>query len=337
MRLTAMAAVGSTLLAVTLSRCTGGTLATGAENGPHSLTAEPQAVSVETGKSADVTVHIFDGQNHEISATQWLPGCSVKAEPDGIATVSVVGGKVHVSGVSRGQTTVTITCSASVKTTFTVDVHSPTPMISGVSPNPMIKGKTTSITLTGTGFTNNTVAQIDHFELPVKDVNPAGTEATVDFPDALLDLAVQNGVFSLPVQAHNPPDGILSEIFTLPLEYGVPEPLFLLPSSAPAGSSDLQIKFAARAVTPASIVRWEGTNLATTWPTNLFFFTNAVVPAALLTTPGIYQITVFNPTPGGGVSTSLPFTVTASAKARFDFTGYEPNLEVAMAAQGSDR
>jgi hypothetical protein len=335
MRLTSLAAVGCTLLAVTLSRCTSNQLATGLENGPHSLTTEPQELSVEEGKSADVTVHIFDGVNHEISATQWLPGCSVKAEPGGIVEVSVVGGKVHVSGVSHGQATVTITCSAHVTTSFTVDVHSPTPTISGVSPNPMVKGKTTSITLTGTGFTSNTVAQIDHFELPVRDVNPAGTEATVDLSDALFNAAVQNGVFSLPVQAHNPPDGILSEIFTLPLVYGVPEPLFLNPSSAPAGSPDLQIAVAARAVTPASIVRWQGTNLATTWPTNPFFFTRAIIPAALLTTPGIYQITVFNPTPGGGTSTSLPFTVTATARARFDFTGYEPSLEVAMAAQGS--
>src|ERR1044071_7393616 len=131
MRLTALAAVGSTLLAVTLSRCTGGTPATGEQNGPHYLTTEPETLDLETGKSADVTVHVFDGKSHELSATQWLPGCSVKAEPDGIAIVSVVGGKVRVSGVSHGTATVTITCSASVKKTFTVDVHSPRPGITG--------------------------------------------------------------------------------------------------------------------------------------------------------------------------------------------------------------
>ena len=39
----------------------------------------------------------------------------------------------------------------------------------------------------------------------------------------------------------------------------------------------------------------------------------AVIPASLLTAPGSFSVTVNNPSPGGGTSNALSFTVTAVA------------------------
>ena len=47
------------------------------------------------------------------------------------------------------------------------------------------------------------------------------------------------------------------------------------------------------AFTPSSVIRWNGVNLPTTWidTTRL----SALVPAALLTSPGTYPVTVWDP------------------------------------------
>jgi hypothetical protein len=65
-----------------------------------------------------------------------------------------------------------------------------------------------------------------------------------------------------------------------------------------------------------AVVRWfdsvanTTTDLSTTYvsPSNL----SAVVPSALLAASGTFEVRVFNPGPGGGISTSLAFFVTTS-------------------------
>jgi Abnormal spindle-like microcephaly-assoc'd, ASPM-SPD-2-Hydin/Protein of unknown function (DUF1573)/Beta-propeller repeat len=57
---------------------------------------------------------------------------------------------------------------------------------------------------------------------------------------------------------------------------------------------------------PQSVVQLNGTALATTFVSNTQL--NAVIPATLLTTLGEQQLTVVNPQPGGGVSSSITIT-----------------------------
>lgn len=97
----------------------------------------------------------------------------------------------------------------------------------------------------------------------------------------------------------------------------VPSISSLNPTSARAGDPDLVLDIIGAGFATNAIVRWRdgGTNittdLATTYvsPSEL----SAVVPAVLLTTPGTFEVSVFNPGPGGGTSSSLPFFVTQSA------------------------
>ena len=91
----------------------------------------------------------------------------------------------------------------------------------------------------------------------------------------------------------------------------------LSPASAQAGSADMPLGIGGSNFAPNAVVRWYNpstnttTDLATTYVSQSSL--SAVVPAALLAAPGSFELSVFNPAPGGGTSTSLPFFVTQNA------------------------
>jgi endonuclease G len=57
----------------------------------------------------------------------------------------------------------------------------------------------------------------------------------------------------------------------------------------------------------SSVVKWNGTSLTTTYVSATQL--NATVPAANVATAGTATVTVFTPTPGGGTSSGLTFTI----------------------------
>ena len=81
----------------------------------------------------------------------------------------------------------------------------------------------------------------------------------------------------------------------------------LSPTQANAGESGLTVVVYGSGFTTDSIARWEGANRVTTYisPSEL----EAAITTADIATPGQRAITVFNPTPGGGTSAALIFTV----------------------------
>jgi Beta-propeller repeat len=90
-------------------------------------------------------------------------------------------------------------------------------------------------------------------------------------------------------------------------------------ASAQTGSADLTLNVTGTNFATDAVVRWfdsvtnTTTDLSTTYvsPSNL----SAVVPSALLAASGTFEVRVFNPGPGGGMSTSLGFFVTTSSVA----------------------
>jgi hypothetical protein len=66
-----------------------------------------------------------------------------------------------------------------------------------------------------------------------------------------------------------------------------------------------------------SVVKWDSTSLSTHFVSDTQL--TATVPAASIAAPKTANITVFNPTPGGGTSSALPFAVTTAA-AQLAFT-----------------
>ena len=86
----------------------------------------------------------------------------------------------------------------------------------------------------------------------------------------------------------------------------------IAPNSSPSRDSTLTITVSGDGfVDGASLVQWDGEDLPTTFESTSEL--TARISPQRLSTPGDVAITVFNPEPGGGTSTSMTFTVTEAA------------------------
>jgi len=89
----------------------------------------------------------------------------------------------------------------------------------------------------------------------------------------------------------------------------VPSITSLSPTSVAAGSGDTGVTITGTGFVYGSQLVWDGVSLGCCYYPNGTAQLNGTIPAADLITPGTHQISVYTPTPGGGSSTSLPFTV----------------------------
>jgi|GEM_PF-3967980 len=111
----------------------------------------------------------------------------------------------------------------------------------------------------------------------------------------------------------------------------VPSAGALVPSSANAGSGGFTLTVQGSNFVNGSVVRWNGASLATTYlnATTL----EAAVPGANIASAGSAQVTVFNPTPGGGTSNQIPFTINAAPNPVPTVSGLSPNSTAAGSPQ----
>ncbi len=104
-----------------------------------------------------------------------------------------------------------------------------------------------------------------------------------------------------------------NKVVHLPLANPKPSIQSLSPASATAGSGAIILTVNGTGFVPSSIIKWNGANL-----TNITYVgegeIRGTVAAGLLTTAGSASVTVFSPTPGGGTSNTLSFTITAPAE-----------------------
>ncbi len=92
------------------------------------------------------------------------------------------------------------------------------------------------------------------------------------------------------------------------LNFPIPAISALNPGSAFAGDpASFTLGVIGTNFVTGSVVRWAGTSLTTTFQSSTLLTAN--VPAILIATAGTASITVFNPTPGGGVSNPLTFFI----------------------------
>ncbi|HEX9438076.1 MAG TPA: beta-propeller fold lactonase family protein, partial [Roseiflexaceae bacterium] len=83
----------------------------------------------------------------------------------------------------------------------------------------------------------------------------------------------------------------------------------LAPASAQAGGVAFTLTVNGASFIPGSQVKWNGSNRSTTFVNNTQL--TAQISAADIAVAGSSNLTVVNPTPGGGTSNALPFTITA--------------------------
>jgi hypothetical protein len=91
----------------------------------------------------------------------------------------------------------------------------------------------------------------------------------------------------------------------------VPVATAVAPSAAGLGSPPVAITVSGSGFAPTSTVHWHGAPRATTYVSAAQL--RASLGAGDLATPGVFDVTVFTPAPGSGLSGAVPFSVGSPA------------------------
>jgi hypothetical protein len=110
------------------------------------------------------------------------------------------------------------------------------------------------------------------------------------------------------VTVFNPtPVGGTSSAQTFAIINPVPTLATLSPYEAAPGGAAFTLTVTGTNFVPASVIRWNGADQATTWGSSTQL--TASIDATLIDGIGTVEVTVFNPTPGGGESSPLSFHI----------------------------
>jgi hypothetical protein len=216
---------------------------------------------------------------------------------DGSVTVSFTGTTSTGAMVSFGQWL------------FSAPYHGPSvnpaPHITGFDPAgvPAYTADTT-VLINGSSFMRSSTVSLDGNELATAYVS--STQLRVSLPASLL---AKPGTYLARVANPEPGGGTYFHPFIV--TQPAPTITSISPSTLAAGSNLLGITVTGTGFDASTVVVWNGVPR----PAILFTRTSLSIPiaAADLSTPGVIQVAVSNPPPGGGTSNSLPFTVTGTA------------------------
>ncbi len=185
---------------------------------------------------------------------------------------------------------------------WTFSISNPAPVLAGLDLTSAVAGSSgLTLTVNGTKFLANSVVRWNGSDRPTTYIS--ATELTAQITTA--DLAAA-GTF--PVTVFTPgPGGGISNAVNFTVNNPVPTISSLGPSSTLAGGPAFTLTVHGTGYTTGSIVRWNGNSRPTTWIDNTQL--TAAIPAADIVSAGSFQVTVFNPAPGGGTSGQVTFKV----------------------------
>lgn len=189
-----------------------------------------------------------------------------------------------------------------ISNALTFTINNPVPAITSVSPNTAIAGSAAqAVTVTGTGFIAGSKAQWNGADRATTFVS--ATQLTVQIPAT--DLA-QAGTGSVTIV--NPtPGGGASNAVSFAVNNPVPTIASLNPPGVTVGGAAFTLTVTGTNFINGSVVRLGGADRPTTFVSATQL--TAAIPASDLAQAGTAAITVFNPTPGGGVSAAATFSV----------------------------
>ncbi|MGE0884969.1 MAG: PKD domain-containing protein [Blastocatellales bacterium] len=191
---------------------------------------------------------------------------------------------------------------------FTVSQPNPVPVITSLSPNTAVENSAGFLlTVNGNNFVNGSVVRWDGQNRQTTFVSATQLTAQILASDL-------QGTGQASVTVFNPaPGGGTSNVGTFNITSGQnPAPTLtgINPNSATAGAAAFVLTATGTNFVASSKVRWNGQDLSTTFVSATQL--TAQVTANLIANAGTAQVTVFTPTPGGGVTTALNFTINAA-------------------------
>ena len=190
--------------------------------------------------------------------------------------------------------------------TFTINpTTSAVPLISSINPTSVLAGSAApTINVYGTNFTSLSTVTVNGGNRATNYFSPSYLSATLNSSDDSSSGVLQIAVVS------PPPGGGSSNPMSLTVTNPVPSISSITPAGTLAGAAPPTLTVAGSAFVPNSYIAINGVARPTV------FAGNASVSTALtagdLSVAGINQVQVVNPTPGGGTSNTLSFSINPS-------------------------
>ncbi|MGH7178831.1 MAG: IPT/TIG domain-containing protein, partial [Tepidisphaeraceae bacterium] len=200
----------------------------------------------------------------------------------------------------RGQVEVLLKVDDKQANIVTVTIGNPKPSLTNLNPTTGIAGSPNfTLTVNGTNFLRSSVVKWNGANRPTALVS--STQLTAQIPASDLAMA---GTAQVTVFNPEPGGGVSNALsFNVVAPNPVPTLASLSPSSATVGGQNFTLTVNGTNFVNGSVVRWNGQNRTTNFVSSAQV--TAQIPASDLAAAGMAQVTVFNPSPGGGASNAL--------------------------------
>ncbi|MCP4539697.1 MAG: cell shape-determining protein, partial [Chloroflexi bacterium] len=202
------------------------------------------------------------------------------------------------------------------------------------APASVVEGSDTfTLTLYGEQFSPDSVVLLDTVSAPTTYVSSNRLEAVVD---AINVMAARTAFVNV---ATPPPGGGTSNTLNFTIleqdDNPIPTLTSLSPSGAVAGASEFTLLLDGTNFVEGATVQWNGSDRDTTFISDSQL--QALIPASDLAAPGPAGVTVVNPTPGGGSSNALTFSIEEPGRNPIpSIVGISPASVYATGAAGTD-
>lgn len=179
-----------------------------------------------------------------------------------------------------------------------------TPSLVSISPTSAVAGGPGfTLALTGTNMSSVTSVRWNGNDRPTTLVSATQVTASIPASDIATSGTAQVTVIN-PVVG-----GGQSNAIAFTISAPVPTLSALAPASASSGGAGFALTVSGNNYLPKSVVRWNGADRTTTYVSSSQL--TAAIGALDIASQGTAVVTVFNPTPGGGTTAPLTFTVTS--------------------------
>ncbi len=305
---------------------------------PPTGTPQPQPPKIEYFLATPAEVGVGTTESKNIQLSWSITGDMTRAEITGPNGAKYSGlprqGTLKVS--TDKPTLYVLTAfngSLSVSQTAKIGVKNPTPKITSINPSSStsVGGAGFALTVNGTGFVKDSKVQWAGSNRSTAYVNETELTATI-LPEDLTTA----GTFE--VKVFNPsPGGGTSGSATFTLNNPVPSLTGLSPASLTKGSPGITLTASGSNFVQGSVVRFNGVDAPTTYISSSQL--TAQLTASQLVNAGTPAVVVFNPTPGGGTSGALTFTINPSNPVPTinSLTAPTPGLQPSSAPAGSSQ
>lgn len=260
--------------------------------GSASLVADTTHAQYSVRHAGGTTSVVRDQAAH---ASQWmsLGEFDFNAGTGGYVTLSDVTGETRLSRNPN---------FGAFRFTRVVPVANPVPAVSSILPATILAGYGDfGLTVNGSNFVNGAVVQVNGSSRATTFLSSTQLQAAI----TAADVAVSD---SLTITVFNPaPGGGTSNGADLLVANPSPVLTGISPEAAPAGSGEITLTLTGSSFVEGAAARWNDQDLPTQYISSGEL--RATIPAAALAASGTAQVRAFNPTPGGGTSAPLTFTI----------------------------